>query len=70
MTQLRDTTHVAGDAAISDAVRLIDKSLSELLHRELVSTDEMSNLLLDVRTALTAADQAHDDEVESAPVGA
>jgi hypothetical protein len=52
-------------AVIDEALRLIDKSLSEMMHRELVSTDEMSDLLLDVRTLLTTP-QASVDE----PVGA
>jgi hypothetical protein len=48
-----------GDTAVIDeAVRLIDHGLSDLLHRELVSTDEVSNLLLDVRMILTAAELA------------
>lgn len=38
---------------ISEALALIDRGLGEMLHRELVSTDEVSDLLLDVRTLLT-----------------
>jgi len=44
------------EAVIEEAVRLIDRGLSDLMHRELVSTDEISDLLLDVRMLLTAAD--------------
>jgi hypothetical protein len=61
------------EAAIEEAVRLIDSGLSDLLHRELVSTDEMSDLLLDVRTLLTAADLTVVDAselVDPEPVGA
>lgn len=60
------------EAAIEEAVRLIDAGLLDLLHRELVSTDEMSDLLLDVRTLLTAADIAVDasELVDPEPVGA
>jgi hypothetical protein len=55
---------VIDEAVIDEAVRLIDGGLSDLLHRELVSTDEMSDLLLDVRMLLTAAELA----VETAPL--
>ncbi|MDQ2651358.1 MAG: hypothetical protein M3Z03_17610 [Actinomycetota bacterium] len=60
------------EAAIEEAVRLIDAGLLDLLHRELVSTDEMSDLLLDVRTLLTTTDIAVDasELVDPEPVGA
>ena len=38
---------------IAEALALIDRGLGEMMHRELVSTDEVANLLLDVRTVLT-----------------
>lgn len=41
---------------ITDALAIIDKGLSEMVHRELVSSDEVSDLLLDVR-ALLATEQ-------------
>ena len=41
---------------IAEALAIIDKGLSEMLHRELISTDEVSDLLLDVRTLLTHSD--------------
>jgi hypothetical protein len=53
MTETTDSPLEA--AVIGEALRLIDKSLSEMLHRELVSTDEVSDLLLDVRTLLTSS---------------
>jgi hypothetical protein len=37
---------------VSEAVAIIDRGLTDMLHRELVSTDEVANLLLDVRTVL------------------
>jgi hypothetical protein len=37
---------------ITEAVAIIDRGLTDMLHRELVSTDEVANLLLDVRTVL------------------
>lgn len=49
MTETRDA------ADISEALTMIDKALAEMLHRELVSSGEVADLLLDVRTLLTAA---------------
>jgi hypothetical protein len=51
MTEIRD------DAVISEALSVIDKALAEMLNRDLVSTDEVADLLLDVRTLLTTAPQ-------------
>lgn len=65
MTETEDVTSTTGDAdakaheaVIDEALRLIDTGLSDLMHRELVSTDEISDLLLDVRMLLTAAEMA------------
>jgi hypothetical protein len=38
---------------INEALAIIDRGLVEMQHRELVSTDEVSDLLLDVRTLLS-----------------
>lgn len=46
---------------IGEALRIIDQGLSDMLHRELVSTNEVADLLLDVRTLL--APRNDDDEV-------
>jgi hypothetical protein len=54
-----DAIDVVGDAsdpagaAIGEALAVIDRSLAQLLNRELVSTDEVADLLLDVRSLLT-----------------
>jgi len=40
------------DEVINEALAVIDKGLGDLLHRELVSTNEVADLLLDVRTLL------------------
>jgi hypothetical protein len=37
---------------ISEALAIIDKGLGDMTHRELVSTDEVADLLLDVRMLL------------------
>ena len=69
MTETEDVTR--HDAVIDEALRLIDNGLSDLMHRELVSTDEVSDLLLDVRMLLTAAELASAvGPVVEAPVGA
>ena len=75
MTETEDVTSTVGDAkaheaVIDEALRLIDSGLTELMHRELVSTDEVSDLLLDVRMLLTAAELAAESGVPVEPVGA
>ncbi len=39
---------------IREAVALIDRGLGDMQHRDLVSTDEVADLLLDVRTVLAS----------------
>ena len=50
MTDTRDLHQL--DAAIDSVVARIDEELVTLLKRELVSSDEVADLLLDVRTLL------------------
>jgi hypothetical protein len=52
MTETQEVEALEADA-VSDAVALIDRGLADMMHRELVSTDEVANLLLDVRLLLT-----------------
>ena len=63
------TETVAVDT-IAEALALIDRGLGDMQHRELVSTDEVSDLLLDVRMLLTAAEMAAESGVPVEPVGA
>jgi hypothetical protein len=49
MTDTRDAV------VITEALSVIDRALVEMLHRELVSTGEVADLLLDVRSLLTTA---------------
>ena len=73
MTETDDVTRTGDDrhdAVIDEALRLIDSGLSELMHRELVTTDEVSDLLLDVRMLLTAAELAAESGLPAEPVGA
>ena len=46
-------TREIDETTIAEALALIDRGLGEMMHRELVSTDEVADLLLDVRTLLT-----------------
>ncbi|MBK5224476.1 MAG: hypothetical protein JJE52_16695 [Acidimicrobiia bacterium] len=57
------TETVAVDT-IAEALALIDRGLGDMQHRELVSTDEVSDLLLDVRVLLAA--QESGESLESA----
>jgi hypothetical protein len=40
--------------SIAEALAMIDQGLNEMQRRDLVSTDEVANLLLDVRVLLAA----------------
>jgi hypothetical protein len=41
------------EAVINEALGVIDKALSQMMSRELVSSGEITDVLLDVRTLLT-----------------
>ena len=51
---VKDMTEARDAAVITEALTVIDKALAEMLNRELVSTEEVADLLLDVRVLLTA----------------
>jgi hypothetical protein len=53
--------------AITQALEIIDRSLGTLHQRELVSTAEVSDLLLDMRSILSADLEL---DLERAPAGA
>lgn len=42
------------ETVITEALTVIDKALGEMLNRELVSAGEVADLLLDLRSLLTA----------------
>lgn len=61
-TQVVDITNleindikVASTNVIHEALSIIDSALSDLVKRELVSTAEVSDMLLDIRNLLTTA---------------
>lgn len=41
------------EAVINEALTIIDKALSQMMRRELVSSGEITDVLLDVRALLT-----------------
>ena len=51
---ISDIKVVSADV-INEALSIIDSALSDLVKRELVSTGEVSDMLLDVRNLLTTA---------------
>jgi hypothetical protein len=51
MTQQRNVTD--NDAVINEALGVIDGALARMMQRDLVSSGEVADLLLDVRTLLT-----------------
>ncbi len=46
-------TEPAGNDVITEAVALIDRSLADIKHRELISSTEVADLLLDLRLLLS-----------------
>ncbi len=54
MTELEiNVIKVVSADVINEALSIIDTALSDLIKRELVSTGEVSDMLLDVRNLLT-----------------
>jgi hypothetical protein len=54
MTPVREANRE--NTVVAEALVVIDKALAEMLNRELVSTDEVADLLLDLRLLLTAGE--------------
>ncbi len=50
-----DEAAVARSAVLTEAVSVIDGALAQMMQRELVSSGEVADLLLDVRMLLTSA---------------
>ena len=42
------------ESVVTEAIAIIDKALAEMLRRELVSATEVADLLLDLRSLLSA----------------
>jgi hypothetical protein len=52
---------------LNEAVTLIDEGLAHVQHRELVSANEVADLLLDVRLLLAAPPATTEDLADAAP---
>ncbi|MBS1848078.1 MAG: hypothetical protein JST73_07350 [Actinobacteria bacterium] len=63
------TETIAPDV-LTEAVTLIDEGLAHVQHRELVSANEVADLLLDVRLLLAAPPLTSDDLAEASAVPA
>ena len=61
MTDQRETSN---EAVINEALGVIDEALAKMMQRELVSSGEVADLLLDVRTLLTTEAEAGELGVE------
>ena len=55
-------TETKDPIVVQEALKVIDQGLMTMLQRELVSTNEVADLLLDVRTLLTVTADAEDAE--------
>lgn len=51
---MTESTTIETMSPADEAVVIIDRALSEMLHRELISTSEVADLLLDLRSLLVA----------------
>lgn len=51
---MTETTTIETTSPADEAVAIIDRALSEMLNRELISTNEVADLLLDLRSLLVA----------------
>ncbi len=60
----------SAEVNINEALALIDEGLALTMARELMSTSEVADLLLDVRTILAAVPAAAVDEVLDEPIPA
>ena len=58
MTETTEPTRTAEPQIISDALEVIDHALGDFFSRELVSSVEITDVLLDVRTLLRRGDEA------------
>jgi len=59
--QVEGTAH-----AVAEALAIVDKALAEMLRRELVSSGEVADLLLDLRSLLTVASKYADAATSAA----
>lgn len=63
------TETALSETVIAEALAVIDRALGTFRHRELVSADEVSNLLLDLRLLLVTASEPLVVEELQVPTG-
>jgi hypothetical protein len=63
------TETALSETVIAEALAVIDRALGTFQHRELVSADEVSNLLLDLRLLLVTASEPLVVEELQVPTG-
>jgi hypothetical protein len=56
LTEIEQNIGVTTELRIVEAIGVIDRALGTMVTRKLVSTDEVGDLLLDLRTLLTGGD--------------
>ena len=61
MTEAQDVT-ISIPENVNEAVAIVDRALGSFMHRELVSASEVTDVLLDIRSALNKA-HTEEDEV-------
>jgi len=62
MTEQQNVTESgSSEAVINEALEVIDGALAKMLRRDLVSTGEVADLLLDVRSLLTDVNHGSPD---------
>jgi hypothetical protein len=66
---MNDMTAILDSEIVTEALAIIDRGLIELSQRELVSTAEATDLLLDVRSLLAGALDEFDVDDLEVPVG-
>jgi len=50
-----DTVAAGGEQVLTEAISVIDGALARMMQRDLVSSTEVADLLLDLRTLLTSS---------------
>lgn len=60
MTETTEPTRTTEPRIISEALEVIDSALGDFFSRELVSSGEVTDVLLDVRTLLRRGDEVAD----------
>jgi hypothetical protein len=63
----KEMTETFDPETIQEAMALIDRGLGDIQHRELITTSEVADLLLDVRLLLSTVEVAEDANADADP---